>query len=69
MTAPPDSRTLYAGCCGYVWPYRAALFAAVIAMIVGGLADAAVVKLTEAAHERALRRAQRRASRSCCRSA
>ncbi len=29
-----------------MWPYRAALFAAIAAMIVGGLADAALVKLT-----------------------
>jgi subfamily B ATP-binding cassette protein MsbA len=47
MTAITDSRTLYRRLLGHVWPYRAALFAAVLAMIVGGLADAAVVKLTK----------------------
>jgi subfamily B ATP-binding cassette protein MsbA len=47
MTAPIDSRMLYRRLLGHVWPYRAVLFAAVVAMIVGGLADAAVVKLTK----------------------
>ena len=42
----PSSRTLYARLLKYVWPYRAALAAGVVAMIVGGLADAALVKLT-----------------------
>ena len=47
MTAPePDSRALYARLLKHVWPYRAALGGAVAAMIVGGLADAALVKLT-----------------------
>jgi ATP-binding cassette, subfamily B, bacterial MsbA len=47
MTAPqPDGRALYARLLKHVWPYRAALFAAIVAMIVGGLADAALVKLT-----------------------
>jgi subfamily B ATP-binding cassette protein MsbA len=44
--AQPDSRALYARLLKHVWPYRAALFAAVVAMVVGGLADAALVKLT-----------------------
>jgi subfamily B ATP-binding cassette protein MsbA len=44
-TAPMSSRALYARLLRHVWPYRAALAGAVIAMIVGGLADAAVVKL------------------------
>ncbi len=42
----PSSRALYARLLKYVWPYRAALGAAVLAMVVGGLADAALVKLT-----------------------
>ena len=42
----PSSRTLYARLLKYVWPYRGALAAAVLAMVVGGLADAALVKLT-----------------------
>ena len=48
MNAPPgpSSRDLYARLLKYVWPYRAALAAAVVAMVVGGLADAALVKLT-----------------------
>ena len=47
MTDPqPDGRALYARLLKHVWPYRAALFAAIAAMIVGGLADAALVKLT-----------------------
>ncbi len=47
MTAPqPDGRALYARLLKHVWPYRAALFGAIAAMIVGGLADAALVKLT-----------------------
>ena len=47
MTAPqPDGRALYRRLLTHVWPYRAALFAAIAAMIVGGLSDAALVKLT-----------------------
>ncbi len=47
MTAPqPDGRVLYRRLLAHVWPYRAALFAAIAAMIVGGLSDAALVKLT-----------------------
>ena len=42
----PTSRQLYARLLKYVWPYRAALLAGVIAMVIGGLADAALVKLT-----------------------
>jgi subfamily B ATP-binding cassette protein MsbA len=42
----PSSRELYARLLKYVWPYRWVLFAGVIAMIVGGLSDAALVKLT-----------------------
>jgi subfamily B ATP-binding cassette protein MsbA len=44
--AGPSSRALYARLLKYVWPYRGALFAGVVAMIIGGLADAALVKLT-----------------------
>jgi subfamily B ATP-binding cassette protein MsbA len=40
------SRQLYARLLRHVWPYRGALFAGIAAMIVGGLADAALVKLT-----------------------
>ena len=47
MTDPqPDGRALYRRLLTHVWPYRAALFAAIAAMIVGGLSDAALVKLT-----------------------
>ena len=47
MTQPvPSSRELYLRLLRHVWPYRAALFAGIAAMIVGGLADAALVKLT-----------------------
>jgi subfamily B ATP-binding cassette protein MsbA len=47
MTDPqPDGRALYRRLLKHVWPYRAALFAAIAAMVVGGLADAALVKLT-----------------------
>jgi len=46
MSPPASSRDLYARLLKYVWPYRAALAGAVVAMIVGGLADAALVKLT-----------------------
>ena len=49
MTAPPTAPSgagLYRRLLGHVWPYRAALFAGVAAMVVGGLADAALVKHT-----------------------
>ena len=42
----PSSRALYARLLRHVWPYRAALFAGIAAMVVGGLADAALVQLT-----------------------
>src|SRR4030081_3429546 len=41
-----SSRELYLRLLKHVWPYRGALFAGIVAMIVGGLADAALVKLT-----------------------
>jgi subfamily B ATP-binding cassette protein MsbA len=41
----PSSRELYLRLLGHVWPYRGALAAGIVAMIVGGLADAALVKL------------------------
>ncbi len=41
----PSSRELYLRLMRHVWPYRGALFAGIAAMIVGGLADAALVKL------------------------
>jgi subfamily B ATP-binding cassette protein MsbA len=41
-----SSRALYGRLLQHVRPYRAALFGAVAAMIVGGLADASLVKLT-----------------------
>ena len=46
---PPkhSSRELYARLLRHVWPYRWALFGGIVAMVVGGLADAAVVKLTK----------------------
>jgi subfamily B ATP-binding cassette protein MsbA len=40
------SGDLYARLLRHVWPYRWALFAGIVGMIVGGLADAALVKLT-----------------------
>jgi subfamily B ATP-binding cassette protein MsbA len=47
MTATPStSRQLYLRLMRYVWPYRGALLVGILAMIVGGLADAALVKLT-----------------------
>ena len=47
MTSPGlSSRQLYHRLLTYVWPYRGVLAAGVAAMIVGGLADAALVKLT-----------------------
>jgi len=45
--APQSSRDLYARLLRYVWPYRAALFGGVVAMVIGGLADASIVKLSE----------------------
>jgi ATP-binding cassette, subfamily B, bacterial MsbA len=42
---PQDGRTLYRRLLSHVWPYRAVLFAGIVAMIVGGLADAGIVKL------------------------
>ena len=47
MTDPhPDGRALYRRLLTHVWPYRAALLGAIVAMVVGGLSDAALVKLT-----------------------
>ncbi len=47
MNAPvPSSRDLYLRLMRHVWPYRAALFGGVVAMAIGGLADAALVKLS-----------------------
>ena len=43
----PTSRELYLRLLRHVWPYRAALGAGIVAMIVGGLADAALVKLLD----------------------
>ncbi len=37
---------LYKRLLAHVWPYRGALALGILAMIVGGLADAALVKLT-----------------------
>ena len=42
---PATSRELYVRLLSHVWPYRAVLLGGILAMIVGGLADAAVVKL------------------------
>ncbi|HSN21586.1 MAG TPA: lipid A export permease/ATP-binding protein MsbA [Usitatibacter sp.] len=48
MTAPKhSSRELYLRLLRHVWPYRGALAGAVVAMIVGGLADASLVKVGE----------------------
>jgi subfamily B ATP-binding cassette protein MsbA len=41
-----SSRELYLRLLRHVWPYRGALFAGIVGMVVGGLADAALVKLT-----------------------
>src|SRR6185436_17975282 len=41
-----SSASLYRRLLGHVWPYRGVLAAGILAMIVGGLADAALVKLT-----------------------
>ena len=47
MSSPhPSSATLYRRLLTHVWPYRAGLITAVIAMVIGGLADAAIVKVT-----------------------
>jgi ATP-binding cassette, subfamily B, bacterial MsbA len=43
--AAPSSRVLYQRLLTHVWPYRAALAGGVVAMILGGLADASLVKL------------------------
>jgi subfamily B ATP-binding cassette protein MsbA len=45
-TEGTSSRELYLRLLKHVWPYRGALFAGIVAMIVGGLADAALVKLS-----------------------
>src|SRR5204863_6299460 len=45
--APQSSKALYARLLRYVWPYRAALFGGIVAMVIGGLADASIVKLSE----------------------
>ena len=47
MKKPPSGRELYLRLLRHVWPYRAVLAAGVVAMIVGGLADAALVKLLD----------------------
>jgi ATP-binding cassette, subfamily B, bacterial MsbA len=48
MTPPKhSSRALYARLLRHVWPYRHALLGAVVAMVVGGLADASLVKVGE----------------------
>ena len=39
------SRELYARLISHVWPYRGAVLAGIVAMIVGGLADASIVQL------------------------
>ncbi len=44
---PHTSRELYLRLLRHVWPYRGALAGAVVAMIVGGLADASLVKVGE----------------------
>ena len=44
--SPPSSASLYRRLLGHVWPYRGVLAGGIVAMIVGGLADAALVKLT-----------------------
>jgi subfamily B ATP-binding cassette protein MsbA len=47
MTAQiPAGAGLYRRLLGHVWPYRAVLLGGILAMVVGGLADAALVKLT-----------------------
>ena len=42
-----SSRALYVRLLRHVWPYRHALLGAVVAMVVGGLADASLVKVGE----------------------
>jgi subfamily B ATP-binding cassette protein MsbA len=42
---PATSRELYSRLLSHVWPYRAAVLGGIVAMVVGGLADAAIVKL------------------------
>jgi subfamily B ATP-binding cassette protein MsbA len=42
---PATSRELYSRLLSHVWPYRAAMLGGIVAMVVGGLADAAIVKL------------------------
>ena len=44
--AAASGRELYLRLMRHVWPYRGALAGGVLAMVVGGLADAALVKLT-----------------------
>ena len=44
-STPPSGRSLYLRLLGHVRPYREAILAAVLAMVVGGLADAAIVKV------------------------
>ena len=46
MTTSATGRELYLRLLRHVWPYRAALAGGIAAMIVGGLADASIVKLT-----------------------
>jgi ATP-binding cassette, subfamily B, bacterial MsbA len=43
----PTSRELYLRLLRHVWPYRGALAAGIVAMIVGGLADASIVQLLD----------------------
>ena len=43
----PTSTALYLRLLGYVRPYRAVLLAGVLAMVVGGVADASIVKVLE----------------------
>ncbi|HEX7558272.1 MAG TPA: lipid A export permease/ATP-binding protein MsbA [Usitatibacter sp.] len=48
MSKPqPSSRELYLRLLRHVWPYRGALAAGIVAMIVGGLADASIVQLLD----------------------
>ena len=44
-TPAQTSRELYARLLRYVWPYRLALAGGIVAMVIGGLADASIVKL------------------------
>jgi subfamily B ATP-binding cassette protein MsbA len=43
----PSSRELYLRLLRYVWPYRGVLLGGIAAMIVGGLADASLVSVTQ----------------------